>query len=93
MTKMESLNENYENQSHKIIEDCDEAKKKLAELGFCDTVRGEVFKTVFDNYWSYQINEIKLMSVDMWEMSKYHRMQYLIQFEDDSQMFIYMEVK
>lgn len=93
MTEMEVLNEDYENRSHAILEKVSEGKKKLKELGFDETVSAEVFKEVFTLYWTYSIHEIRLMSVDFCEAQKKYMMQFLVQFEDDSQTFVYVEVK
>lgn len=93
MTKMQVLDENYENDSHKIIEEVSEGKKKLKELGFENTVSAELFKEVFSFYCTYSINEIRLMSVDFRESQNKYLMQFLVQFEDDSQAFVYVEVK
>ncbi|SEP82502.1 hypothetical protein SAMN04487977_101536 [Treponema bryantii] len=93
MTRMESLEESYETKSKEIAEEVKEGKKKLAELGFGETVKAEVFTKVFKEYWIYQINEIRLMSVDKREKSECYRMQFMIRFEDNSDFFIYLEAK
>lgn len=87
MTEKEKLDNEYTKAKTELTETCNKAREELLKIGFKDKISGEIFSKVFSEYWTYKINEIRLMSADKNEL------QFMIKFEDDETTFIYVEVK
>ena len=94
MTELKREEEKFEAIKKQIEEKCAEGKKKVQALMLDGrTVQGEAWAEIVKNYYNYQIHTIKLMSVGKYEKQKTYYEQFMLTFENDDTVFIYIDLK
>jgi hypothetical protein len=94
MTELDRAQEKFDS-IKKAIEDKSEkgqaVVKKLLLNG--DKVSAEAWAEITKNYFNYQIHEIRLMSVGKREGQKTYYEQFMLTFENNDTMFVYIDIK
>lgn len=95
-TKLSALNEARAKEEKEIRDACADSRIKLEEMGFIVDqakerfTRASVFKSVFNNLYVYNINDLRLMSCDLDSLGAY-MLQFMVTFEDNETTFVYLK--
>lgn len=93
MTKLDYADKEYKDIKESLD---DEYKKGRAEVEHLLNESGkpaEGWAEVVENYTKYSINAIKLMGVRRFDKTGTYQEQFMLTFENNKTMFVYMELK
>lgn len=94
MTKLDYEQEKFDSIKKEIEKECTEGKAKVQKLMLDgDKVQGEAWLEITKNYHMYHIHDIQLMSVGMYEKQKTYYEQFMLTFENNDKVFVYIDIK
>lgn len=93
-TEMDLLDKQYKEDVKRVKDDCLRARDKVNSLLSCkgkDSVSPAGWEEVVKNQYTYNIAEIRLMSVDKRECVGTLE-QFMLTFQDNETMFVYVKI-
>lgn len=93
MTKLDYEKEKFDKIKQAIEEECKEGKKKVQELLSGEMrLPAEGWADIVEKPFEYKINEIQLMCVGKYERQKTWYEQFMLRFENNDTMFVYIDI-
>lgn len=94
MTELDYAKKQYDDKAAEIIMKVDESISLInSKKTLTDRFNSDDLADIMNNYWTYHIHEMKIMSVNKATEDKPASMQIMFTFEDNQQMFIYVDIK
>jgi hypothetical protein len=91
---MDILNEEFKSSVAEIEKESDEGIGKVTAVMTDEgMIPAEAWADIVKNRYSYHINSIELMAVDKWEDQGTWYEQFMLKFESNKTVFVYIDIK